>query len=222
VVEIQDWDKVAIHPDVSEAVDTMLRGRPIPTETRWLDETGEVRSYKEEPVTATRKTAKPRQPSRENIPRLYLFGVNRTRLEQTAKEMRLNLDVASSLNNASLLITSKNYYRRKPQKVRDAEAAGLPIYVLKSNTPPQIRQLLNTVYPTESTDRADSLRLALSQAEDAVGEVKTSQESVELSPQSAYIRRLQHLIARRHELSSRSLGKDPNRRVRIYRQEINV
>jgi len=33
VVEIQDWDKVAIHPDVGEAVDAVLRGQPTATET---------------------------------------------------------------------------------------------------------------------------------------------------------------------------------------------
>ncbi|MDP3880097.1 MAG: R3H domain-containing nucleic acid-binding protein, partial [Dehalococcoidales bacterium] len=37
------------------------------------------------------------------------------------------------------------------------------------------------------------------------------------SPQSAYIRRLQHLIAERNELASRSSGKEPLRRVRIYK-----
>ncbi|GAI36366.1 unnamed protein product, partial [marine sediment metagenome] len=40
VVEIQEWDKVAIHPDVGQAVDATLRGQPTATETRWLDETG--------------------------------------------------------------------------------------------------------------------------------------------------------------------------------------
>jgi predicted RNA-binding protein Jag len=47
--------------------------------------------------------------------------------------------------------------------------------------------------------------------------VKNGQEEVELSPQSAYIRRLQHLIAQRNELSSQSSGKEPQRRVRIYK-----
>jgi len=42
---------------------------------------------------------------------------------------------------------------------------------------------------------------------------------VELSPQSAYIRRLQHLIAERNNLLSKSSGKDPNRRVRIYKEK---
>ncbi len=219
VVEIQDWDKVAIHPDVGEAVDVILRGQPIATETRWLDETGKIRIEKEEPAT-TKKTTKGKPLVKENeLHKLYLFGINRARLQQAAKEMQLNLDIVDNLGDANLFITSKNYYRRKPQKVRDAEAANRPIYVLKSNTPPQIRQLLKDIYPTYSPGKVDSLKLALSEAEEAVNKVKNGQESAELSPQSAYIRRLQHLLAERNTLSSRSLGKDPNRRVRIYKEK---
>ena len=213
VVEIQEWDKVAIHPDVGEAVDAILRSQPPATETRWLDNTGEVRIEKEEPVT--RKTAKIRRPIKGGEPhKLYLFGINRARLEQMANEMQLDINIVNHLNEANLFITSKSYYRRKPQKVRDTEATNLPIYVLKSNTPAQIRQLLHTIYPTNGRD---SLKLALSEAEEAVIKVQSGEEAIELSPQSAYIRRLQHLIAERNDVSSRSLGKDPNRRVRIYK-----
>jgi predicted RNA-binding protein Jag len=38
---------------------------------------------------------------------------------------------------------------------------------------------------------------------------------VELTPQSAYIRRLQHELAQRFNLNSTSRGKEPQRRVRI-------
>ena len=218
VVEIQDRDKVAIHPDVGEAADAILRGRSVATETRWLDETGEVRIEKQEPVTTTKKATKGKRGVKEDKPsKVYLFGVNRGRLEQMARDMQLTLDIVNNLNDANLFVTTKNYYRRKPQKVRDAEIANVPIYALRSNTPPQIRQLLSAICPTESTDRTDSFRLALSEAEEAVNQVKDGQEAVELSPQSAYIRRLQHLIAERNDLSSQSLGKDPNRRVRIYK-----
>jgi stage III sporulation protein SpoIIIAA len=218
VVEIQDWDKVAIHPDVGEAVDALLRGRPIATETRWLDEAGEVKSRKEAPATVTEKPARIKpQVRREKPPKLYLFGVNRGRIEQIAKEMRLNLDIVSNLRDANLFVTSKSYYRRKPQKVKDAEAANLPIYVLKSNTPAQIRQLLEAIYPAAGAEKADRFKVALGEAEEAVTRVKGGQEAVELSPQSAYIRRLQHLIAERNSLSSQSTGKDPSRRVRIYK-----
>jgi hypothetical protein len=218
VVEIQDRDRVAIHPDVGQAVDALLRGQPVATDVRWLDEAGEVRSRKEVPATMAPKTTKVKpRVTGNNLPRLYLFGVNRGRIEQMAKEMQLSLDIVNNLNDASLLVTSKSYYRRKPQKVKDAEAANLPIYVLKSNTPAQIRQLLATIYPRVGGDKADLLEVALGEAEEAVNQVKGGGEAVELSPQSAYIRRLQHLIAERNDLSSKSLGKDPNRRVTIYK-----
>ncbi|MFC2066629.1 R3H domain-containing nucleic acid-binding protein [Chloroflexota bacterium] len=218
VVEIQDWDKVAIRPDVSEAVDDILRGQLTATEVRWLDEAGEIRTEKVKPDAQI--TTKGKQGlKKDKPPRLYLFGVNRTRLEQMAREMHLSLDIVGNLNDASLLLTSKQYYRRRPQKVRDAEATNLPIYVLKSNTPPQIRQLLHNIYPAAGTDKAGYVKIALGEAEKAVEQVKDGQETVELSPQSAYIRRLQHLIAERNALPSQSTGKDPVRRVRIYKAE---
>ncbi|MFC1934589.1 R3H domain-containing nucleic acid-binding protein, partial [Chloroflexota bacterium] len=222
VVEIQDWDKVAIHPDVGQEVDATLRGQPLATETRWLDETGEVKIEKIEPVITARKTTKARQPINQgNLQKLYLFGVNRGRFEQMIKEMQLGVDIVDNLREASLFVTSKSHYRRKPQKVKEAEAANLPFYVLRSNTPSQIRHFLNVIYPTDSTvesaDRADSLKVALSEAQEAVNQIKDSGGTVELSPQSAYVRRLQHLIAERNDLSSQSTGKEPQRRVRIYK-----
>jgi hypothetical protein len=42
-----------------------------------------------------------------------------------------------------------------------------------------------------------------------------SSEAAELSPQNAYIRRLQHQLAERANLVSRSGGREPDRRVRI-------
>ncbi|MFC1932700.1 R3H domain-containing nucleic acid-binding protein [Chloroflexota bacterium] len=222
VVEIQDWDKVAIHPDVGQAVDAVLRGHLLATETRWLDETGEVKIEKAIPPTIPTKTTRTKPLAKEGkLHKLYLFGVNRGRFEQMSKEMQLDVDVVENLSGANLFVTSKSHYRRKPQKVREAESGSLPIYVLKSNTPSQIRQFLNTLYPSggtiESMDRADSLKVALNEAQEAANLVKNGRGTVELSPQSAYIRRLQHLIAERNDLSSKSSGKEPRRKVRIFK-----
>jgi len=217
VVEIQDWDKVAIRPDVGEAVDALLRGNLIVTEVRWLDESGEIKSRKEEPAARERAIPVRPQVSSKAVPKLYLFGVNRGRIEQVAKDMHLSPEVVGNLKEADLFVISKAYYRRKPQKVSDAEASKLPIYVLKSNTPAQIRQLLDTVYPRAGAEKQSRLKLALGEAEEAVGRVREGEGAVELSPQSAYIRRLQHLLAQRSNLASQSTGKDPNRRVRIYK-----
>ena len=215
VVEIQERDRVAIHPDVAEAVDATLRSQPIDTEIRWMDESGKIRVEKP-PVES--KKGKEKKPASRDQHRIHLFGVNRIRLEHMAKEMNLSLDIVDNLRDANLFVTSKNYYRRKPQKVRDAEAANLPIYVLKSNIPPQIRQMLQNIYPLAGAGKRDAFQVALAEAEAAVEQIKNGNEGeVELSSQSAYIRRLQHLIAERNEMASRSEGKDPNRRVKIYK-----
>jgi len=218
LIEIQDRDRVAIHPDVGQVVDAILRGQPTPAEIRWLDESGEVKVEKEEIAITARKAGRAKPLAKRDKPfKLYLFGINQGRLQQIAKEMQISLDVVDDPNDANLFVTSKSYYRRKMKKVKEAEAANLPIYVLRSNTPPQIKRLLNDTYSPESIERTGPLKLALSEAEEAAAKVKSGEESVEISPQSAYIRRLQHLIAERHNLLSQSRGKDPNRRVRIYK-----
>jgi stage III sporulation protein SpoIIIAA len=48
VVEIQSWERLAVHDDVAHVVDQWLRGYPIVPEVRWLDENGEVQRAEEE------------------------------------------------------------------------------------------------------------------------------------------------------------------------------
>ena len=48
VVEIQSWERLAVHSDVAHVVDQWLRGYPIVPEIRWLDDNGEVQRAEEE------------------------------------------------------------------------------------------------------------------------------------------------------------------------------
>ncbi|MDH4367319.1 MAG: AAA family ATPase, partial [Dehalococcoidia bacterium] len=147
VVEIVDYYKVTVHPDVTEAVDALLHGRPPKAEVRWMEEDGEV---KREAVTSpwTWEGKEEKQP--EKTVRFYLFGANRSRLEQIAKEGRKELKIVADLRQADIFLTTRSYYRRKPQKIRDAEALGTPIYVLKSNNAAQMRQCLDALYAREA------------------------------------------------------------------------
>ena len=49
VVEIQGWDRLAVHDNVAQVVDQWLRGFPIAPEIRSLDEDGEVIRTQEQP-----------------------------------------------------------------------------------------------------------------------------------------------------------------------------
>jgi stage III sporulation protein SpoIIIAA len=148
VVEIVDYYKVTVHPDVTEAVDALLHGQPPKAEVRWMNEDGEV---KREAITSplTWESKEEEKPPEKTL-RFYLFGANRSRLEQTAKEGRKQLKIAADLRQADIFLTTRSYYRRKPQKIRDAEALGIPIYVLKSNNAAQMRQCLDALYPREA------------------------------------------------------------------------
>ena len=44
-----------------------------------------------------------------------------------------------------------------------------------------------------------------------------ARDEVELEPQNAYVRKLQHELVERANLSSRSTGHEPSRRVQIHR-----
>jgi hypothetical protein len=146
-------------------------------------------------------------------PRIHLFGINRAKLEEAARERGIALELTNDLRQSNLLLTAKNYYHRKPQKIRDAEMAGIPIYAVKSNNLPQLRQCLDTIFTPQREPPAS----AMAEAEQAIAQVKEGKGPVELNPQNAYIRRLQHLVAERHGLASNSLGKEPKRRVQIIK-----
>jgi hypothetical protein len=96
--------------------------------------------------------------------------------------------------------------------LREAEERALPIYVLKSNTVPQMQSSLTSIFSLEIDPREAAMR----ETEDAIGIVLNNSEPVELSPQNAYIRRLQHQMAERANIVSRSRGREPYRRVRLY------
>jgi nucleoside-triphosphatase THEP1 len=219
VVEIREREKVAIHPDVSEAVDAILQERPLIPELRWLDEEGEVKSEKTRYFSFPKKAREEPPFSAGRLSRIFPFGINRGRLQQAAKDMQLPLEITTTLKEADLLVTSKKYYRTRLQRIREAEDASIPIYVLRSNTPPQMREFLNSLY---AGDRAESVRAALQEAEVAIAELDEGTPSVTLNPQNAYVRRLQHLTAERHNLNSHSSGKEPYRRVILSRESKRV
>ena len=144
--------------------------------------------------------------------RVLPHGISRKRLELAIKELQLPVIIARDPDEADVAMTLKSEYRQKTATLRDAEDRGLPIYVLKSNTVVQMEASLTSIFSLEVDPREAALR----ETEEAIGLVIRAAEPVELSPQNAYIRRLQHQMAERANLVSRSRGREPYRRVRLY------
>ena len=260
VVEIQGWNTVAIHTDVAEVVDKLLRGYAVSPEIRSVGSDGAVERsrveraaslvtqdgngpgrYEYQPTFYFRP-AGARQPSREpehvpeeveapmdepeaiepvRVTRMLPYGVNKGKLQQAVQSSRAPIELVGSLAEADLLLTTKNFYRRRTQALREAEETGRPVYVLRRNTEPQIREFLRSLVRSNQGERSQQVQLAVREAEAAAeklsqdGSQGGSQE--ELSPRGSYIRRIQHQIAEQRGLSSLSTGREPSRRVVMYR-----
>ena len=115
-------------------------------------------------------------------------------------------------DEAEVVITLRNFYKQKAPGIREAEARGVPIFVLKSNTQLQMEACLTSLYALEVAPNEAARR----EGGEAIGLVQSEARPVELSPQNAYLRRLQHQAAERANLVSHSRGREPFRRVRVY------
>ncbi len=117
--------------------------------------------------------------------RVYPFGVSRNRLDEAIKDLRVPATIVREMNDADIVMTLKNYYRKSAQTLRHAEADGVPVFVLKSNTQVQIQAALANVF--DVTPPADPLTTAMEETEEAITDVMETARSRDLSPQSAHI-----------------------------------
>jgi hypothetical protein len=147
--------------------------------------------------------------------RIYPYGLNQSRLRQASRGLGLPVLIVNELHDADALFTLRTYYRKRPQPVGEAERRGIPVYVLRNNTAVQMEAYLAQIFGLKRDE--DAVRDALDEARRAMDMVRTGERSsVQLSPQEAYVRRMQHEMAREADMLSRSSGKEPSRRVTIY------
>jgi stage III sporulation protein SpoIIIAA len=219
VVEIGDWSHVRVHSNVSETVDAILRGFSFRDEVRTRGDGGEIKTMENRGVHSAFPDPAGGQdpgPASTGEPlRVFPFGISRSRLEQAVQELRVPVTITNRVDDADLVMTLKNHYRRKAPVIRDAEMVGVPVYVLKNNTIAQMHMALAGMYEIGPGER-DSESVALEEAETAIGQVLNHARTVEVKPQSSRVRRQQHALAERYNVGSRSRGREPHRRVLFF------
>jgi len=306
LVEQESWQHIALHRDVAEAVDSILRGHQPTVELRERDEHDHVTTRV---VTASPPGALPRtsfaadtlghdfrefggfdrrdevghrrrsgrgrplaDPRREgyreafygevaeealdveeaeptgttgalplSVPlagaparkprrlRIYPFGISRDRLEQSARQLKVPVEISRDERDADAVITLKTFYRRQSEQLREAENERKPIYILRANSVAQMQECLARIFELRASETAlrepengnghtqNPTTVAMTEAEDAIHYLlNRGMRQVELAPANSYVRRLQHQIAGRYNLESRSHGREPNRRVQIF------
>ena len=231
LIEILDRDKLAIHHSVSDTVDAILRGFAPPTEVRQRVPGGGVTVVQESnPVPIRRATAfenemsaalaamppnqRDEDESNESSVSIFPYGVSRNKIQRAISNLGVNAHIARKWDEADVVMTLKALERKESEKLRAIAAENIPIYSIKTNTTTQVQNALKDVFNLPPLDVEE---IALREAGEAIHRVLLHHDPVELTPQSSYVRRLQHQLAEQYNVQSRSTGLEPNRRVRIFR-----
>ena len=71
---------------------------------------------------------------------VLLYGAIKGKLQQAVQAVSAPIKIVDDLEDAELVLTTKSFYRRRTNALRQAEDQGRPVYVLRKNTTPQIHQ----------------------------------------------------------------------------------
>jgi hypothetical protein len=160
LVEIQERQQLVVHTPLDEVVDLALRGQFKPPQLRIRRPDGSVltqidnsaingKDRPRRPATAGRPASPRRVGGGYQPMAIFPYGVSRSHVEQTVRELGLPVKILHHPEDADLVLTLKNYYRRKDSPIQQAEAHGTPVEVLRTNSAEQVRSALERIYEVE-------------------------------------------------------------------------
>jgi stage III sporulation protein SpoIIIAA len=154
LVEIQERDQLAVHTPLSEVVDLALRGMFKPPQLRIrradgrvvtrIDETMAIERGRPRELRAAARTRSVHEPMS-----IFPYGVSRAHVEQSVKELGIPVRILHHPEDADLVLTLKNYYRRRDSPIQQAESRGTPVEILRSNSAAQVKNALARLYDLE-------------------------------------------------------------------------
>jgi stage III sporulation protein SpoIIIAA len=221
LVEIRSRDEFSVYHETASVVDAFLRGRSMRPEVRVRKEGGYQVIEAAGVVAPAAPVQSPKRRKRdreEEAPasgrktlRIYPYGVSKDRLMRAINDLQVSATIAKTPKDADLVLTLKAHEKRQPRTVKDLEEQGLEVAIIRSNTVSQMKAFLMGAFGLES--QKDEEESAMNEVTEAVDKVMSFGKPVELAPQSAHIRRLQHQLIEQHGLGSESRGEVPWRRV---------
>jgi stage III sporulation protein SpoIIIAA len=256
-VEMHSRHRWSVHRDVARTVDLLLRGQLPRPQVRELDGDGrlQLRETREPlahrpahlaavppaavPLTAaplaTVPLPDPTAPGRggpAQALRVFCAGVSEALAEQAIRSRRLAVQLSDAVEDADAVLAVRQQLGREPQVRRSAQAAAVPILVIKADTLPQILRGLERLLQRHDPDAPDGPDAepdgaAASHGDDelaALEECRLAVEQrvlpqgqpVELLPRSPRVRRLQAELAAHYQLATAEFGSGGQQRLRIF------
>jgi stage III sporulation protein SpoIIIAA len=217
-IEIRERDTFALYLDVARAVDGELRGYPLKPEIRVRTAGGKIevkqQATKPMPEPTAAEIDQSVQEKDAGPLRIYPFGVNKQVLERGLRSLQLPAVAAITLDGSDLVLTTKAKAREGGKIMLAAKEHNLPVHVIKKNVSSQIVKFLKYYFRIGLVE--DSEDVALREVDEAIKTVRQTKKSVDLNPQNAYLRRLQHQRVEEVKMHSESVGEEPTRRLRLY------
>ena len=240
VIEIENWNQVNVHENVSESVDDALQGKPITLQSRIITEQGEISqntsvrtNYLDETshkstsnlisvkpeLTPNLSIPKSENPDQNDITRILPYGVSKSLLNKIINTKSLPIVLTDDLDNSDLLLTTKAYYRKKTRRLTVAENNGKTIYVLRKNSIRQVEQFITSLMRNQARrSQPEKMAESIREVENAISDLSLNGNTqYDLQPQNPYLRRIQHKIVEKHGMFSKSTGSFDNRHVVIYK-----
>ena len=242
VIEIIDRNTLAIYKDTATAVDYILRGWPIQAEIRKVD--GNYKGEKKCGIDIIQKVqeldskANPSSLSfsfnREQYikdnkkhKKIYIYAVSRSIVDKIIERLDIDATIVRNVEDADFVIAHKNFAKGGTKILATANEYHLPVFFVRTNSMSQIQRVLkealNLTQENQEVhsfkDYKDSTELALDEANAAVAKLAEGAESIELEPQDKQTRKLQHELVEAHGFRSESVGEEPQRRLKIYKNE---
>ena len=228
LVELQDRETMAVHRDVAAAVDSLLRQAEPQPEIRVRDgDSWKVMQEGDSGGESINRTlphkleASPYYlPSGNQVLKVFSFGVHRSLIEKAIYRRTLPVITTRDIDEADAVLTTKASDSRRSERLSRAYDKGTPVFIVRANISSQVESALVTMVRQrpefrETSRNADYIN-PLEEAELAIEQAIIQMKPVELKPQDAYTRRLQHELIEQSGLRSRSSGMEPRRRVVVY------
>ncbi len=257
-VEMHSRHRWLVHRDVAGTVDLLLRGQPSHPQVRELGGDGRLLLRDDGPVRPAPPPAwaavpapprrpgpaplavvplpDPTAPRTEAVPvpavpalRVYGVGLEVRQLEEAVRRRQLPVQVVEGPEQADAVLSVRGELGRDPELRRQARDLGLPILVIKSDTPHQLQRAMERLLERRRGDggaegeaaaapaRLDDAHAALEECRLAVERVVLPEgRPVELLPRSAAVRALQAELVHHYRLRSAVFGRGLQQRLRVF------
>ncbi len=161
--------------------------------------------------------------------RVYGVGLAAQQLEEAVRRRQLPVQVVEGPEQADAVLTVRGQLGRDPELRRQARDLGLPILVIKSDTPHQLQRAMERLLERRrggggadgeepaAPARLDDAHAALEECRLAVEQVVLPEgRPVELLPRSEAVRALQAELVNHYRLRSAVFGRGLQQRLRVF------